>query len=55
MYTPPEDMAKTAKSYPIMIACGSTKNNIEYYCIKVENETIPVISQYNNVIDTYIS
>lgn len=49
-------MAKSSKSYPIMIACGSSKNDIEYYCIKVENETIAVISQYvNNVTKTHFS
>lgn len=35
-------MASSLESFPIIIACGSSEAEIEYYCIKLENHVFPV-------------
>ncbi|XP_055304838.1 uncharacterized protein LOC129569726 [Sitodiplosis mosellana] len=42
LHTPPTELAQASKSYPTIVACGETSSEIQYFCLKVENQIIPL-------------
>lgn len=44
-------MAVTSKSFPTIVACGDSENEIGYFCLKLEGQAIPVIQ---NQISYYV-